>query len=206
MVKARKRRLYVEGGGLQNSSLASECRRAFGKLFEKAGIARKPRVVACGGRQRAYEKFTLAHEEDEDDVWLLVDAEDIPSRSSSFEPWKHVERSDRDGWTKPDDATDDQLHLMVVCMETWLLADRAALKAIFGSTVDEGKLPKADATLERRKKSAVFDALTRATRQTPSGPYGKGSHSFKVLAEVSPTKLQELPWANRFLQAFAEEA
>lgn len=38
----RKRELYVEGGGDKNPSLASECRRAFSKLFEKAGVTHKP--------------------------------------------------------------------------------------------------------------------------------------------------------------------
>lgn len=58
----RKRELYVEGGGDKNPILASECRRAFSKLFEKAGVVHKPRVIACGGRKSAYDQFCDAHE------------------------------------------------------------------------------------------------------------------------------------------------
>jgi len=76
MVKPRKRLLFVEGGGDKNPSLASECRRAFSKLFEKAGITLRPGVIACGGRKSAYDQFCAALADDDADVWLLVDAED----------------------------------------------------------------------------------------------------------------------------------
>ena len=66
MVRPTRRVLYVEGGGDRNPSLASECRRAFSKLFEKAGIQRRPKVVACGGRQSAYDRFCTAHQSAED--------------------------------------------------------------------------------------------------------------------------------------------
>lgn len=86
-------------------------------------------------------------------------------------------------------------------METWLLADRASLKKVFGPRLDEKKLPPEGASLETKDKATVYDALAAATKPTPSGEYGKGAHSFKVLAEVAPGKLRPLPWANRFLDA-----
>jgi hypothetical protein len=56
-----KRQLHVEGGGDSKSSfLASECRKAFSKLLEKAGVTNKPRVIVT-------------------EDWLLVDAEDVVS-------------------------------------------------------------------------------------------------------------------------------
>lgn len=198
--KPPERQLYVEGGGDNNSSLASECRRAFSKLFERAGVTQRPRVIACGGRKAAYDQFCMAHEDANAEIWLLVDAEDLPAPVPPFDPWAHVMNRPGDGWARPPHATDEQLQFMSVVMETWLLADRAALKKVFGPKLDESKLPPEGASLETRRKRAVYAALATATKPTPAGRYGKGAHSFKVLAEVSPAKLRALPWAERFLK------
>lgn len=50
-------KLYVEGGGDTNL-LRTACRQGFSEFLKKAGLAgRMPRVVACGGRQDAYDAF-----------------------------------------------------------------------------------------------------------------------------------------------------
>ena len=196
----RKRELYVEGGGDNNPSLASECRRAFSKLFEKAGVPHKPRVIACGGRQRAYDQFCDAQGSGDAEVWLLVDAEELPSLGSNDPPWDHVKNRQGDGWNRPANASDDQLQLMTVCMETWLIADLAALKQVFGPKFDDSKLP-AMAQLENTPKQAIYKALEAATKPTKAGAYGKGAHSFQILANVLPAALRKLPWGKRFLDA-----
>jgi Domain of unknown function (DUF4276) len=195
----RKRELYVEGGGDGNPSLASECRKAFSKLFEQAGIAQKPRVIACGGRKRAYDQFCDALAGDAE-AWLLVDAEELPALGPSPSPWDHVKARKDDGWERPGNASDDQLHFMTACMETWLLADHAALKAVFGPKLDASKLP-ALAQLEATDKRAISSALKAATKPTKAGAYSKGSHSFKTLAKVSPGSLRALSWGKRFFDA-----
>lgn len=97
MVKPPKaRQLYVEGGGDKNPSLRTECRRAFSKLFEKAGITNKPRVIACGGRKSAYDQFCTALEEAESEAWLLVDAEEV-APCPPVDPWAHVKARPGDG-------------------------------------------------------------------------------------------------------------
>lgn len=192
-----KRVLYVEGGGDRNPSLASECRKAFSKLFERAGVTRKPRVVACGGRALAYRQFCDAHGDARAEAWLLVDAEDLPTSTC---PWDHVKSRQGDGWARPDGASDERLHLMTATMEAWLAADPEALRKVMGDGFDTSKLPPLE-RLESTSKPALLDAFDAAAKPTKAGKYEKGSHSFKALERVSPAKLRRLAWAKRFLDA-----
>ena len=96
------RKLYIEGGGDQKR-LKSECRRAFAKFFEKAGFkGNMPRIVACGGRQSAYDDFCIAvrrlHQNES--AFLLVDAEESVLGKNMNHPWNHLKS--RDNWDKPD--------------------------------------------------------------------------------------------------------
>jgi hypothetical protein len=115
-------------------------------------------------------------------------------------PWDHVKARKGDGWDRPPGATDEQLHFMHVCMETWLIADPDALAKVFGSKFEKSKLP-AIATLEKSNKQKLYESLSAASKATPSGRYGKGDHSFRVLGEVAPQRLRQLTWAKRFLDA-----
>lgn len=200
-MRPRPRQLFVEGGGDHNSSLASECRKAFHKLLDADGHARKPRVVACGGRRRAYDVFCKALAAGDVDAWLLVDAEDPVAPTSPPAPRTHVKTRPEDGWARPPGATDGQLHFMAVCTETWLLADPEALRAVFGRELELGKLLAPDPALEAVPKPAAYAALAAATRGSAAGRYSKGSHSFKALERVRPERLRALPWAARFLDA-----
>jgi hypothetical protein len=147
----------------------------------------------------------LAVAEGKSQSWLLVDAEEAVAAGPVFEPWTHVKLRREDKWERPAAAGDEQLHFMSVVMETWLLADRAALRRVFGPKLDERKLPLVDASLEIRDKSAVYGALELATRATPSAGYRKGTHAFRILAQISPDSLRTLPWASRFLQEMSRK-
>lgn len=201
MVKPRPRELYVEGGGDHNPALASEFRKAFSQLLERAGVEHRPRIIVCGGRRRAYDQFAQALKDDASDVWLLVDAESLVASGPPFDPWAHVLARQGDQWVQPPCATDEHLHFMAVCMETWILSDHDALKKVFGPKLDATKLPAAAKPLESVDKQQVYNALQAATKPTPAGEYGKGKHAVKVLAEVRPQALRKLSWAARFLDA-----
>ncbi len=118
-------RIYVEGG---SDALATRCREGFRKLLEKAGFTgRIPRIVACGGRDEAYDDFEnalasgkYAH------LALIVDSED-PVQDIE-KTWEHLKA--RDGWERPPGADDAQVFLMTTCMETWIVADRDSLGSI----------------------------------------------------------------------------
>ena len=101
---------------------------------------------------------------------------------------------------RPGDANDEQLHFMSVCMETWLIADPAALKEVFGPKLDDSRLP-ALPQLESIDKLTIYKLLDAAVRPTKAGTYSKGSHSFRILEKVSPAAIRELSWGRRFLDA-----
>jgi hypothetical protein len=187
--------LYVEGGA--RGDLASRCRRAFHTLLERAGFAgRLPRIVACGSRYRAYESF-CAKIKGGEAALLLVDSEGPVATAS---PWQHVAAQEGDRWVRPPSATDDDLHLMVQCMEAWLLADRQALAAVFGPAHRAQALP-GNHVVEQVSKDDMTRSLSSATRECASGPYDKGQHSFKVLERVDPARLRDAsPWAHRFFR------
>jgi len=191
-------RIFIEGGGDDNDSLKTECRRAFTKLLEKAGFqGRMPRPVACGGRRNAYDQFCTAIRAGEDRALLLVDAE---SPVEQEDPWRHVAGRPGDGWSQPAGATADHLHLMVQCMEAWFLADRRALGEFFGQGFNANALPPSTCIQEEVDKPDLYDKLKQATRKTKTkGTYGKGKHAFKLLATLDPNLVRRAsPWAERF--------
>lgn len=96
----------------------------------------------------------------------------------------------------------DSCHLMVQCMEAWLLADRNTLKQFFGQGFKENALPAITNNLERTSKQQIYTALAAASRDCKTkNAYGKGEHSFKLLALTDPLKVVEAsPWAKRFIE------
>jgi len=190
--------LYVEGGAKGN--LARECRKGFSKFLESAGLkGRMPRVVACGCRKDAYDDFCTAINAGKKAI-LLVDSEaPVVTPIDNANPWLHVKNRQGDGWVKPANVTDDELHFMVQCMEAWFLADQTALGTYFGQSFNNNALPK-HADIESIRKKDIYDSLSQATRNTQKGEYGKGKHSFEILALIDPNKVRlASPYADRFL-------
>lgn len=72
-------------------------------------------------------------------VFMLIDSEDPMANIEAT--WPHLKV--RDGWEKPENAGDEQVLMMTTCMETWIVADRAALKSHFGQNLQESGLPAA---------------------------------------------------------------
>jgi hypothetical protein len=193
----RRRILYVEGGG-DSKALHSRCREGFRKLLERSGCGtRMPRIVACGGRAKAFDAFCAGPRDAGVDAILLVDSE---APVAGEDPWQHVRQRGGDGWERPACATAEQLHLMVEIMETWLLADRSELASFFGPGFRDTALP-GDRNVERIPKRDVLEGIRDASRDSRKGEYRKGDHSFQLLARVDPAKLSRVsPWARRFFE------
>ena len=190
--------LYVEGGG-NRAELKSQCRKGFHDLLTRAGFAgRLPRVVACGPRNAAFDRFETALGGARDYPVLLVDSEGpVASPNQPHNPsgaWRHLDS--QDGWQRPKVARDDQAQLMVTCMETWLVADRTELASHFPG-MNQNALP-SGVRLESRRKEDVSAALGNATSPSPKGRYDKRRDSFDLLGRVDPVDLKrELPHFRR---------
>ena len=137
-------------------------------------------------RNTAFGKFRMALEsrKPEEFIVLLVDSEGPVAIGSG--PWQHL--TGRDGWVRPQDATDEHAHLMVQCMEAWFLADVECLAEYFGEGFNRNALPQRR-EIEEIAKREVLVGLQRATRRSEKGKYGKGRHSFEILVRLDPGRV-----------------
>lgn len=197
-------KLFVEGGG-DSHQLRTACREGFTKFITAAGIRKRPRLVACGSRHDAFDSFRTAVSNGEA-AMLLVDSETAvvancqEGEAGAWTPWVHLRQRRGDEWVKPGAATESECHLMVECMENWFLADRVLLAKFFGNGFNANALPAENRAIESVRKVEVYSALKAATRNSRKGEYGKGDHSFKLLAEIDPAKVTNAsPWAKRFI-------
>lgn len=210
-------KVYVEGGG-RGKDLRSKCRAGFGAFFKRAGLAgRMPSVIACGSRNEAFDDFCTALANGTDAV-LLVDSEDSVIAQTSVDPkrwdsWAVLKN--RDGWDVEQSLAkqskrlgcqmvacdSNRAHLMVRCMEAWFLADVETLKSYFGQGFQESQLPNCPRTIENIERKDIFAKLSLATRKSKTkGEYGKGAHSFDILAMIDPKKvIVRSPWAKRLI-------
>lgn len=196
--------IYLEGGG-DTGELKSRCRKAFSAFFQKLGLkGRMPKLVACGSRRDAYERFETAIDKN-DNAILLVDSEaaiktiyDLPNNP---QPWQHLKDREGDAWEKPDKATNEHCHFMTQCMENWFLADLDTLKKYFNQGFKENQLPSTHTGVEKVNKKILYPALKNATKSTTKGEYSKGSHSFALLEQLDAKKvIGQSPWALRLKQ------
>ena len=176
--------ILVEGGG-DTTQLRNRCREGFRKLLENCGFRdRMPKLSAVGSRESAFDRFNtvLSDTDNSDFVALLIDSEDPVTDIERT--WDHLRQ--RDGWSKPEGATDDQILFMTTSMETWMVADRSTLRNRFARDFNENRLPPL-VDLERRRRDDVLTALERAT----NGRYVKKAISFELLGALDPSVLQQ---------------
>ena len=199
-----KVKVYVEGGG-DGKSLRAKCREGFSSFFAKANLAgRMPKIVACGSRTSAFDRFcaALGSRKAEEFIVLLVDSEDPVTHGSPA--WLHLRK--RDSWEMPKEATDENAHLMVQCMEAWFLADKDNLAAYFGHGFNRNALPGCQ-EIEDVAKDDVLGGLGNATRQCNKGEYGKGRHSFDILEQTDPANVVAAsPHARRLVETLRQKS
>lgn len=181
-------RIYVEGGGDQ-ARLKTKCRAGFRLFFEKILSQNKmPKIIACGSRKEAYDRFCTAIKEYENTFCILFVDSEGPIKDN-IKRWNYLKERKEDCWNKPDNADENNVHFMVQCMESWFIADKECLANFFGQGFISNALPN-NPNIEKISKSDIFNSLKNATRNTKSkGKYGKGSHSFDILSLIDPIKV-----------------
>ncbi len=181
-------KIYVEGGGDQ-AGLKSKCRAGFRMFFEKIlPRGRSQRIIACGSRHEVFDRFCTAITQYSNTFCiLLVDNE--TQVSNNTKRWLQLKESDR--WNKPRCADEENVHLMVQCMESWFIADKECLADFFGQGFNSHAIPK-NPNIEAVSKADIFNGLRNASRSTKTkGKYGKGSHSFDILSKIDPVKVRK---------------
>ena len=183
-------RIYIEGGG-DSKELGIRLQMAFKKLFERLGFGgRLPSLRWGGGREQTFDKFKTANRTAPAEAYVAMMVDSEEPVADIEQPWAHLKY--RDAWDKPSGVEDDQVLLMVTCMETWVLTDRRTLRFHFGAALQESALP-ALSDLESRDRADLQTKLLHATRGCTNA-YSKGKRSFDVVAKLDPTALrQHLP-------------
>jgi len=182
-------RIYVEGGG-DRAHGKRDLRSGFGeflKLLRQQARDKKLRwdVIACGGRDSAFDDFKMALRSHPDSFnVLLVDSESPVTQT----PWCHLHI--RDGWDRPSTVDDDHCHLMIQITEAWFLADVDALVRFYGSGFEPNRLPR-NPDIEAVPKADVLDGLTRASEDTVKGRYHKIRHGTKLLKLIDVDKVRK---------------
>ena len=183
--------IYVEGGsigsvkGEAGSSVETEdFRRGFrnligAEIYDRLGVKAKP----CGSRGKAVEGFKNALLRGGELAILLIDSEDAVSEGMTCKDYLRREK----GLALPESAKNEDLHLIVQCMETWFLADVEALAGYYKQGFNRNALPKSK-ELEQVAKPDVLAALKAATRQTQKGRYQKW-HGLELLGLLDRKKL-----------------
>ena len=188
-------KLFVEGGGDTNNTRVA-CVRGFVALVAKVA-KRKPRIVACGPRRDAFDKFR-AELKRGGDALLLVDSEELVSSQNNGRPWAHLAARKGDEWTRPGKATDDSVHLMAQCMEAWLVVDLDTLAAHFGQGFKPTKLRR-NPEVEKIGKGDIMSKLKSATKESEKGEYHKTRDGFALIGKIDPFCVEECaPHAKRF--------
>ncbi|HET7864705.1 MAG TPA: DUF4276 family protein [Burkholderiaceae bacterium] len=190
--------IYVEGGG-NSAQQKAELRQGLDALLgrqKRAAQGKKVRwkLVCCGSRSEAFRAFRNASKQAPGSTAvLLVDSESPfspaagPARQAAQARVAHL--AQRDGWDF-DSLVAERVHLMVQCMEAWIVADPKALEAYYGRGFAPNQLPVRQ-NLEDEPKIDVYAKLKRATESSTKGAYGKIKHASQLLALIGPENVAQ---------------
>ncbi len=196
--------VLVEGAG-QNNALKTLARENLLGLIRKLQLSEYPSIEFHGTRRAAFDRLKNELRRSSEDRFfiLLVDSEEpfypSPDPNEIHHRWAHVRNRSGDNWIRPNTATDENLHFMATAMETWIVADKEAIRSRFPRDFRENAIRNVP-DWEQRPKDEVMGLLRSATAErSRKGCYQKGKISFELLGLVNPQTLRaNCPHANLF--------
>jgi hypothetical protein len=136
--------IYMEGGG-DSWHLKAQLRQGMdGFLSSLKTLAQSQRwkwkLTPCGSRREAYDAFMNARRRPKNGelIVLLVDSEGPVATMTRVQ---HLQGHRGDRWNLRGVA-ENTVHLMIQCMETWIVADPDALLAYYGQHFRGNALPR----------------------------------------------------------------
>ena len=199
--------LYVEGA--DKGTAVKACRKVFLEFFRKTisdcfsgKLEEVIEIVPCGAR--AIEIFGLAINRPLPKYKgathiLLVDSE-VDNDPRGFAPETDkvkeflMQREGEENRKLIAKSSNNQLFLMVHCMEAWFLADKDALEAFYDKRYFKRNKWAAKPKIEIKTKKEVFDLLYEATKDSPKGAYNertKVEHGFSLIERIDPNKVAD---------------
>ncbi len=157
-------------------------------LSEVIEAARRRRVrfqLVAGGAQAVRDFMKALRQHPAAFNVLLVDSE-------GPDDGRLVERlRERADWQPPAgiQPAADQVLWMVQLMESWFLADRAALQRFYGFGFHEPSLP-SNPQVEHVPKDDALRSLRESTRNTRAGTYRKSAHAPRILVLLDPAQVR----------------
>ena len=189
-------KVYVEG----DAKGSGELRLGFNELFKSQREQLEAKdcrldFVFCGPRSKTHKPFLVEYRnaaqtnsQQTNIVALLVDSESPIVDSANPEKRKqHL--ANQDQWDLKG-VSGECIHLMVQCMETWIVADQQAVAHFYGQAFLSSKLP-TRMDLENEPKTDVLAKLSAATKPTQKSEYHKLKHARLLLEKLDPEKIAQ---------------
>ena len=185
-------RIYFEG----DRSLRKGFRDFFDELYRN-GL--RIRLIPCGAN--AIENFMKGIKRNPQATNVLVKDSDEPFSERLFQ---RVRQDDHWDAAIGRRVSNDTIHFMVQVMESWFLADQAALQTYYDQGFAAGRLP-ANSAVEQIPKDEVNRCLAAATRDTRKGRYHKTNHAPELLSVLNPAVVRAAcPSCDRIFNTLAQ--